>query len=50
MAVLGALMFYEKVGRAGDRVTPVAGVVLLSLAGLVFIHPAWLPGVLGGAG
>jgi predicted metal-binding membrane protein len=50
MAVLGVLMFYEKVGRAGDRVTPVAGVALLVLAGLVFIHPAWLPGVLGGAG
>lgn len=50
MAVLGALMFYEKAGRAGDRVTPVAGAVLLMLAALVFIHPAWLPGILGGSG
>jgi predicted metal-binding membrane protein len=49
MAALGALMFYEKVGRAGDRVTPVAGWALLGLAGLVLLHPSWLPGVLGGA-
>jgi predicted metal-binding membrane protein len=50
MGILGALMFYEKVGRSGDRVTPVAGVILLSLAGMVFLHPAWLPSFLGGAG
>jgi predicted metal-binding membrane protein len=50
MAALAALMFYEKVGRAGDRVTPVAGVVLLALAAVVFIQPGWLPGFLGGAG
>ena len=49
MAALGALMFYEKVGRSGDRVTPVAGWALLGLAGLVLLHPVWLPGVLGGA-
>jgi predicted metal-binding membrane protein len=48
MAGLTALMFYEKVGRAGDRVVPVAGVALLGLSVLVFAHPAWLPGVLGG--
>lgn len=43
MAALGALMFYEKVGRVGDRATPVAGVLLLALAALVFVHPSWLP-------
>jgi predicted metal-binding membrane protein len=47
MAALGALMFYEKVGRAGDRVTPVAGWALLGLAALVLLHPHWLPRVLG---
>jgi len=48
MAALAVLMFYEKVGRAGDMVAPVAGVVLLSLAALVLVHPVWLPPVLGG--
>ena len=48
MAALGALMFYEKVGRAGERVTTVAGAALLTLAGLVFVHPGWLPTVFGG--
>jgi predicted metal-binding membrane protein len=48
MAVLGALMFYEKVGRAGERVTPVAGAALLLLGALVFLHPGWLPTVFGG--
>jgi predicted metal-binding membrane protein len=43
MAALGALMIYEKVGKAGDRITPVAGVALLALAALVFAHPGWLP-------
>jgi predicted metal-binding membrane protein len=50
MAALGALMFYEKVGRAGDRVTPLAGGALLAMAGLVLIHPSWLPSVMGGSG
>ena len=45
MAALGALMFYEKVGRHGDRVTPIAGVALLALAVLVLVHPGWLPNV-----
>ena len=45
MAALGALMFYEKTGRHGDRVTPVAGVALLVLAALVFLHRGWLPNV-----
>jgi predicted metal-binding membrane protein len=48
MAVLGALMFYEKVGKAGERVTPVAGAALLILAALVFLHPGWLPTFFGG--
>jgi len=48
MAALGALMFYEKVGRAADRVVPLGGVVLLALAALVLIHPPWLPAVFGG--
>ena len=48
MAVLGCLMFYEKVGRAGDVVAPIAGAVLLALAVLVLAHPAWLPPLLGG--
>jgi predicted metal-binding membrane protein len=45
MAALAALMFYEKVGPSGDRVGPVAGAVLLAMAGLVLLHPAWLPNV-----
>jgi predicted metal-binding membrane protein len=50
MGVLGALMFYEKVGRSGERVSRVAGVALLALAAAVFVHPSWLPAVLGGSG
>ena len=38
MAALGAVMFYEKAGRFGDRLTPVVGVALLGLAGLVVVH------------
>lgn len=49
MVALGALMFYEKVGRAGDRATPIAGGALLALAGLVLVHPSWLPAMFGGA-
>jgi predicted metal-binding membrane protein len=45
MAALGALMFYERAGRGGDRMTPVAGIALLALAALVLAHPAWLPNV-----
>ena len=47
MAALGAVMFYEKVGRFGDRLTPVVGVVLLALAVLIFVHPAGLPSAFG---
>ena len=45
MAALTAVMVYEKIGRAGERVTPFVGVALLTLAALVVIHPAWLPPV-----
>jgi predicted metal-binding membrane protein len=49
MAALTAVMVYEKVGRAGRRLTPVVGVVLLVWGVLVVAHPAWLPGGLAGA-
>jgi predicted metal-binding membrane protein len=50
MPALALLMLYEKAGRHGDRIVPVAGAALLVLAGLVFLHPAWLPSVFGTAG
>jgi predicted metal-binding membrane protein len=40
MAALTALMVYEKVGRHGEQVKPVAGATLLGLAGLVFLFGA----------
>ena len=48
MAALGAVMFYEKAGRHGRRLTPVAGVALIAWGVLVAAHPAWLPEVLAG--
>lgn len=42
MAALGALMFYEKAGRRGDRAVAPAGIALLALGALVLAHPAWL--------
>lgn len=47
MAVLTAVMVYEKVGRHGEALAPTAGVVLLALALLVAAHPGWLPTSLG---
>jgi predicted metal-binding membrane protein len=47
MPALAVLMFYEKAGRYGNRVVPLAGVALLALSALVFLHPSWLPGVFG---
>ena len=41
------IMAYEKIGRFGDLVVPAIGTGLLLLAGVVFIHPAWLPQVFG---
>ena len=49
MAALTALMVYEKLGRHGPCAVPVAGVVLLTLAALVLLHPAWTQGVLWAA-
>lgn len=43
MAVLGAVMIYEKVGRHGRRITPFVGVAMLTLAPLV----VWQPTLLG---
>jgi predicted metal-binding membrane protein len=37
MAALTGLMVYEKVGRHGEQVKPVAGATLAGLAGLVFL-------------
>ncbi len=48
MAGLGALMFYEKAGRNGDRIVPAAGLALLTLAALALAHPPWLPNLFGG--
>lgn len=45
MPALALLMFYEKSGRHGEAVVPVAGVALLALGALVFLHPAWMPPV-----
>ena len=49
MAALTAVMVYEKVGRSGSRATRPVGVLLLVLAMLVFLHPAWLPSALTAA-
>jgi hypothetical protein len=48
MAVLTALMVYEKVGRHGATAARVAGVGLLGAAALQLAHPAWLPATFGG--
>jgi predicted metal-binding membrane protein len=47
MAALTAIMAYEKVGRFGDLLVPMAGTALIALAALVLIHPAWVPQVFG---
>jgi predicted metal-binding membrane protein len=49
MAVLAAVMAYEKTGRHGRRLTPVVGVALLTLAVVVLVQPGWLPAALTGA-
>jgi predicted metal-binding membrane protein len=48
MAALSAVMVYEKVGRHGQRLRSVVGVVLIVWAALVLAHPAWLPTALAG--
>jgi predicted metal-binding membrane protein len=46
MAALSALMVYEKVGRHGEKLVPIAGAVLFGAAALVLAHPPWLPNLL----
>jgi len=48
MAVLAAVMYYERAGRHGGRLTPVVGVALVAWGILVAVHPGWLPAILGG--
>jgi predicted metal-binding membrane protein len=48
MAGLGAVMYYERAGRHGRRLTPVVGVLLIAWGLVVAAHPGWLPGILGG--
>jgi predicted metal-binding membrane protein len=48
MAVLTALMVYEKTARRGRAAVPVAGAVLLVWSALVFAHPLWLPAAFSG--
>ena len=48
MALLAGVMTYEKVGRHGRSFVPLAGMLLLSWAAIVFVQPAWLPSVLAG--
>jgi len=44
MAALTGVMVYEKVGRHGELVARLTGIVLLAWAALVLIDPTWLPG------
>jgi predicted metal-binding membrane protein len=46
MAGLAAVMVYEKTGRLGRDLTPVAGAVLLVWGGFLAGAPTWLPPVL----
>ena len=48
MAALTAIMVYEKTGPGGQRVVPVAGLVLIAYAALVLAHPGWLPAAVAG--
>ena len=48
MAVLAAVMAYEKAGRHGRALTPAIGVSLAAWGALVLAHPGWLPPALGG--
>ena len=45
MAALTALMVVEKNGHDGERAATFAGIAMLGLAGLVFLHPAWIAGL-----
>ena len=48
MGALAAVMYYERVGQHGRRLTPVLGVALIGWGIVVAAHPSWLPGILGG--
>ncbi len=48
MALLAVVMTYEKVGRRGDGLARVVGLVLVGWAVLAALHPGWLPPGLGG--
>ncbi len=45
MAVLTALMVYEKTAPSGERAVPLAGIFFMAWGALVLIHPGWLPGL-----
>ena len=47
MAALTALMVYEKAGRHGERLKPIAGAVLLGLAGLMVVSGILSPAASG---
>ena len=42
MAVLTAVMVYEKTGRHGTALSPLVGITLFGLAALAFLHPGLL--------
>jgi predicted metal-binding membrane protein len=48
MAILTALMVYEKTAKRGRAAVPLAGAILLIWSALVFAHPPWLPPALSG--
>jgi hypothetical protein len=48
MALLTALMVFEKTAPSGGRSVPVTGLGLLAWGALVIAHPAWLPDALAG--
>jgi len=48
MAGLGAVMYYERAGRHGRRLSPVVGVLLIAWGVIVAVHPGWLPEIVGG--
>ena len=50
MAALAVLMAYEKIGRRGEEVSRLAGILLVAWGIVVLTHPAWLPASLGGVG
>jgi predicted metal-binding membrane protein len=47
MAVLTGAMVIEKTTPFGQRLSPVIGIILLGLAALWLVHPAWLLGGIG---